>query len=134
MIPSLTEPKIMGVCSKMLRVIFDEMNYRICLSIGSAPTPEPELELEPPPHVLITILKSNHTHEQNIPKESSSHSFPRFSMTFLDSSMYLVISIVWAQYYLPHLSILSSRIILNPISHLLKLVFHQPAKQRIQTH
>ena len=53
---------------------------------------------------------------------NSSLKLLRFSKTLTDSSMDPVLSVVRAQYYLPHLSILSSAILPNPPSHFLKLV------------
>ena len=50
---------------------------------------------------------------------NSSLKLLRFSKTLTDSSMDPVLSVVRAQYYLPHLSILSSAILPNPPSHFL---------------
>ena len=54
-----------------------------------------------------------------------SNSFPkilRFSKTLTHSSMDAMISVVRAQYYLPHISILPLAILPNPPIHFLKLV------------
>ena len=109
MIPSLIVPNITGVYSKIPRVISNEMNSRICSSIGLVPAPD--YKPNHLPRLLTAILK-----------EFLSLMIFRSSVTPSDSSIGIVLSVVWAQYYLPHPPILFSRVILNPLDHLLKSV------------
>ena len=62
-------------------------------------------------------------------QESTSHKLIRFYKTLIESSMDPMLSVVWAQYYLPHLSILSSAVLLNPLSHFPKTT-HQNSLNR----
>ena len=77
----------------------------VLLLTGSLPEPGPNPG--PSPCVLIRILHCIYPHSPLV----TTNSFPRFLgffETFPDSSMDPVLSVVRAQYYFPHLSILSS--------------------------
>ena len=95
-----------------------ELKSLAVLPLTSSP-PEPGPNPGPSPCVLILIWQSSYPRYQSINKNSPSHKLLRFSKTLTDSSMDHVLSVVRAQYYLPHLSILSSTILPNPLSRLL---------------
>lgn len=103
MILSLIVLNIIGVTSKILRVIYDVTNLRILSSIKLAPEPEPDY----PPRVLNIVLKRKDINDQTYLRGLSHYNILKISMTFLDSRMDLLLPVVPAQYYFPLLSVLN---------------------------